>query len=207
MKRIDTHKISKYMHGTFAEFFGRTTYDGIWVGKDSSIPNVNGIRRDVIDGIKECGLTSFRWPGGCCAEKYHWMDGIGKDRPPRMHFAHDKNNGIWDMSFGTDEFMEMCRICNMEPMLVANVSTGTVEEFRTWFEYCNAPAETKYGAMRASNGHPEPFGNTDENAWKTAYNPYVYAGDYLRFVPLLTEISPQTLTGKCRKTALWSGWA
>ena len=90
MKKIDTHKISKYMHGTFAEFFGRTTYDGIWVGKDSSIPNVNGIRRDVIDSIRECGLTVFRWPGGCCAEKYHWMDGVGKDRQPRMHFAHDR---------------------------------------------------------------------------------------------------------------------
>ncbi|MBE6609877.1 MAG: hypothetical protein E7634_04345 [Ruminococcaceae bacterium] len=212
MKRIDTHKISKYMHGTFAEFFGRTTYDGIWVGKDSSIPNVNGIRRDVIDGIKECGLTSFRWPGGCCAEKYHWMDGIGKDRPPRMHFAHDKNNGIWDMSFGTDEFMEMCRLCNMEPMLVANVSTGTVEEFRTWFEYCNAPAETKYGAMRAANGHPEPYGvhlwgigNTDENAWKTAYNPYVYAGDYLRFVSALDGNFAADVDGKMPKNCTLVG--
>ena len=192
MKRIDTHTISKYMHGTFAEFFGRTTYDGIWVGKDSSIPNINGIRLDVIEGIKECGLTVFRWPGGCCAEKYHWQDGIGKVRPPRMHFAKDRNKGIWDMSFGTDEFIEMCRICDMEPMLVANVSTGTVDEFRAWFEYCNAPKETKYGAMRAENGHPEPYnvrfwgiGNTDENAWKAAYDPSIYARDYLRFASAL----------------------
>jgi len=192
MRKINTHKISKYMHGTFAEFFGRTTYDGIWVGKDSAIPNVNGIRCDVIEGIKECGLTAFRWPGGCCAEKYHWMDGIGKDRSPRMHFAKDRNKGIWDMSFGTDEFIEMCRICDMEPMLVANVSTGTVDEFRAWFEYCNAPKETKYGALRAENGHPEPYnvrfwgiGNTDENAWKAAYDPNIYARDYLRFASAL----------------------
>ena len=192
MKKIDTHKIHRYMHGTFAEFFGRTTYDGIWVGKDSDIPNVNGIRLDLIEALKECGITVFRWPGGCCAEKYHWMDGIGENRMPRMHFSHDRNNGIWDMSFGTDEFIELCRLCDIEPMLVANVSTGTVDEFRSWFEYCNAPAETKFGAMRAANGHPEPYnvflwgiGNTDENAWKTSYNPYVYASDYVRFVSAL----------------------
>ena len=188
MKKKTTHQLSKYLHGTFAEFFGRTTYDGIWVGRDSDIPNVNGIRLDLIEAIKECGLTSFRWPGGCCAEKYHWYDGVGPDRMPRMHFAKDRNNGIWDMSFGTDEFMELCTLTGMEPVIVANVASGTVDEFRSWFEYCNAPKETKYGAMRAKNGHPEPYnvrlwgiGNTDEEAWKTAFNPYVYAGDYIRF--------------------------
>ncbi|MBE6592981.1 MAG: hypothetical protein E7642_03200 [Ruminococcaceae bacterium] len=192
MKFIHTHKISKYLHGTFAEFFGSTTYDGIWVGRDSNIPNVNGIRLDVIEGIRDCGLTVFRWPGGCCAEKYHWQDGVGTDRKPRMHFIKDKNNGIWDMSFGTDEFIELCRLCDVEPMLVANVATGTPEEFRAWFEYCNGPAVTKYGSQRAANGHPEPYnvrlwgiGNTDENAWKMAYEPHIYARDYLRFVTAL----------------------
>ena len=192
MNRKDTHHISKFLHGTFAEFFGRTTYDGIWVGRDSDIPNVNGIRLDLIEAIKECGLTSFRWPGGCCAEKYHWLDGVGPDRMPRMHFANDKNKGIWDMSFGTDEFLELCELCGMEPIIVANVTTGTVDEFRSWFEYCNAPIETRFGAMRAKNGHPEPYfvrywgiGNTDENAWKTAYNPHIYAHDYMHFTSAL----------------------
>ncbi len=188
MQRLSSHKISKYIHGTFAEYFGSTVYDGIWVGKTSKIPNINGIRLDVIEGIRECGLTVFRWPGGCCAEKYHWTDGVGQERPPRMHFTVDSNNGIWDMSFGTDECIELCQLCGMEPMFVANLSTGTPEELRAWFEYCNAPANTKYGAMRAANGHPEPYnvrlwgiGNTDENTWKLAYNALIYAGDYLRF--------------------------
>ena len=192
MKKISTHKISKHLHGTFAEFFGATTYDGIWVGKESDIPNINGIRLDLIEAIKECGLTNFRWPGGCCAEKYHWLDGVGENRMPRMHFMRDKNNWIWDMSFGTDEFLELCRLCDLEPMLVANVASGTVDEFRSWFEYCNAPKETKFGAMRARNGHPEPYnvklwgiGNTDENAWKAAYDPHTYAYDYLRFTAAL----------------------
>lgn len=200
-----THKISKYLHGTFAEYFGTTIYDGIWVGKDSPIPNINGFRRDVVEGVRECGLTVFRWPGGCCAEKYHWQDGVGKDRMPRMHYCTtDTNNGIWDMSFGTDECIEFCRLCGMEPMFVCNVSTGTTEEFRAWYEYCNAPAFTKYGAMRAAYGHTEPFnvtlwgiGNTDENAWKVAYNPYLYGGDYLRFVAALDGdwLAPVTTVG------------
>ena len=193
MNQKHTHKISKYLHGTFAEYFGTTIYDGIWVGKESPIPNINGFRRDVVEGVRECGLTVFRWPGGCCAEKYHWQDGIGKDRLPRMHYCTtDTNKGIWDMSFGTDECIEFCRLCGMEPMFVCNVSTGTAEEFREWFEYCNAPDFTKYGALRAANGHPEPFdvkfwgiGNTDENSWKMAYDTHTYGADYLRFVSAL----------------------
>ena len=86
MQLKSTHKISKYIHGTFAEYFGATIYDGIWVGKDSKIPNINGLRLDVIEGVRESGLTVFRWPGGCCAEKYHWQDGIGENRLPRVHF-------------------------------------------------------------------------------------------------------------------------
>ena len=195
MKIKSTHQISKYLHGTFVEYFGTTIYDGIWVGKDSSIPNINGFRRDVVEGVRECGLTMFRWPGGCCAEKYHWMDGVGKDRMPRMHYCtDDPNNGIWDMSFGTDECIEFCRLCGMEPMFVVNVSTGTTEEFRSWYEYCNAPSVTKYGAMRAANGHSEPYGvkmwgigNTDENTWVAAWNSGLYANDYIRFTAALDE--------------------
>lgn len=204
MQLKSTHKISKYIHGTFAEYFGATIYDGIWVGKDSKIPNINGLRLDVIEGVRESGLTVFRWPGGCCAEKYHWQDGIGENRLPRVHFMNDTNKGVWDMSFGTDECIEFCRLCGMEPMFVCNVSTGTTEEFRAWFEYCNAPAFTKYGAMRAANGHPEPYnvtlwgiGNTDENTWKVAFNAQIYGYDYLRFTAALDDdwLKPVTTVG------------
>ena len=204
MQLKSTHKISKYIHGTFAEYFGATIYDGIWVGKDSKIPNINGLRLDVIEGVRESGLTVFRWPGGCCAEKYHWQDGIGENRLPRVHFMNDTNKGVWDMSFGTDECIEFCRLCGMEPMFVCNVSTGTTEEFRAWFEYCNAPAFTKYGAMRAANGHPEPYnvtlwgiGNTDENTWKVAFQSEIYGYDYLRFTAALDDdwLRPVTTVG------------
>ncbi len=186
--------ISPYINGTFFEFFGRTTYDGVWVGKDSDIPNVHGIRLDVIEGCKEAGLTICRWPGGCCAEKYHWKDGIGTDRKPRGFYWVESEERIWDQSFGTDEFMEFCHLTGMEPMLIANVTSGTAEEFQEWVEYCNGEPTTKYGAMRAANGHPEPYnvrywgiGNTDENTWDMAYSPIPYAISFRQFRTVLGD--------------------
>ncbi len=83
IKRKAGFHISPYLHSTFGEILGTLIYDGTWVGKDSPIPNVNGIRKDVIDGMKECGITAIRWPGGCAADHYHWKDGtwVGKDSP------------------------------------------------------------------------------------------------------------------------------
>ncbi len=185
-------KINKTLHSTFGEYFGKVIYDGVWVGKDSDVPNVNGIRKDVIDGCIEAGVKAFRWPGGCCADHYHWMDGIGEERYDRLHFMKEKYFRNWCNDFGTDEFLELCELTGMEPFITANVATGTVDEFLSWFEYCNGDTKTKYGALRAKNGHPEPYnvkvwaiGNTDENAWHRTnkanggWEPYAY--DYLKF--------------------------
>ena len=83
--------IHKEIYGQFAEHLGRCIYDGIWVGPDSDIPNINGYRKDLIEALQVLKVPVLRWPGGCCAEKYHWLDGVGEDRVPRMHFANDKN--------------------------------------------------------------------------------------------------------------------
>lgn len=175
--------ISPYLHSVFGEILGTLIYDGTWVGKDSPIPNVNGIRKDLIDGLKDGGITAIRWPGGCAADHYHWKDGIGKNRRRRMDCNGQPND------FGTDEFIQLCRLAGVEPVLVANVATGTPEEFADWYEYCNGDADTKYGALRAENGHPEPYnvrfwglGNTDENVWHIAFqDPRQYAQNYLRW--------------------------
>ena len=190
-----THRVSKFIHSVFFEFFGHVIYDGIWVGKDSPIPNIDGIRKDVIDGCRELGVGAMRWPGGCCADHYHWKNGIGPDRPPRLHPIPDPANPVWRMDFGTDEFLRFCELTGAEPVLTVNTATGSPEEFLDWFEYVNAPKETKYGAMRAANGHPEPYnvrywgiGNTDENVWHIDYNnPVAYAQTYLKFQTVLRE--------------------
>ena len=69
--------ISPRIYGHFIEHLGGVIYDGIWVGPDSKIPNVNGIRRQFIDDMKAIGAPAVRWPGGCFADGYHWRDGIG----------------------------------------------------------------------------------------------------------------------------------
>ncbi len=184
-----THQVTSKLHSVFFEYFGHVIYDGIWVGKDSEIPNVNGVRRDVVEGCRELGVGAMRWPGGCCADQYHWKNGIGPERFDRTHPCHDPANPTWRNDFGTDEFLRFCEAVGAEPILTVNTATGTVEEFVDWFEYVNGPVTTKYGAMRAANGHPEPYnvkywgiGNTDENVWHIDFNnPVAYAQTYRRF--------------------------
>ena len=181
-------RISPYLHSVFGEFYGRVIYDGIWVGRDSSVPNTDGLRNDVIAGCREAGVTAVRWPGGCCADHYHWRDGVGPVRYPRIHPDPDPDP-LWRHDFGTDEFMRFCELIGAEPILIANTATGTPQEFLDWFEYCNGPSETRYGGERARNGHPSPYnvriwglGNTDENVWHVNHrDPEDYARRFLRW--------------------------
>ena len=69
--------ISRHIYGHFAEHLGRCIYDGFYVGEDSTIPNDEGIRLDVVEALKEIDIPNLRWPGGCFADEYHWKDGIG----------------------------------------------------------------------------------------------------------------------------------
>ena len=184
----DGCQVSRYIHSVFFEFFGRTIYDGIWVGRDSAIPNIDGLRRDVVEGCRELGVGAMRWPGGCCADHYHWKNGVGPRRPVRMHPMADPANPVWRHDFGTDEFMRLCELTGADPILTINTATGSPEEFLDWYEYVNGSTETEYGRMRAENGHPAPYnvrfwgiGNTDENVWHIDYNnPVAYAQTYLR---------------------------
>ena len=190
-----THKISRNIHSVMFEYFGHTIYDGIWVGKDSDVENIDGIRKDVIDGCREIGIGTMRWPGGCCADHYHWKNGIGKDRPLRYAPIPDAANKYWRHDFGTDEFLRFCELTGAEPFITINTATGTPEEFLDWFEYVNGDEKTKYGGLRAENGHPEPYnvkywaiGNTDENVWHVDFNnPVAYAQTYLKYQTVVRE--------------------
>jgi len=185
--------VSKTIHSVFFEYFGKVIYDGIWVGKDSGIPNTDGIRNDVIEACREMGVGAMRWPGGCCADHYHWKNGVGKVRENRYHPIADPANPVWRNDFGTDEFLRFCELTGAMPVMTVNTATGSPEEFLDWYEYVNGGVDTKYGRMRAENGHPEPYGvthwgigNTDENVWHIDYNnPISYAQTYLRYQTVL----------------------
>jgi len=149
--------INPNIYGHFAEHLGNCVYEGIWVGPDSNIPNVRGIRKDVVEALKKLKPPIIRWPGGCFADSYHWRDGIGprEKRPKRIniHWGRVTENN----HFGTHEFIDFCRQVGAEPLVAANVGSGTPQEMRDWLEYLNLDGDSTLAELRAENGHPEPF--------------------------------------------------
>lgn len=69
--------INPNIYGHFTEHLGGVIYDGVWVGKDSKVPNIDGMRKDIVDHLRRISPPVIRWPGGCFADVYHWRDGIG----------------------------------------------------------------------------------------------------------------------------------
>lgn len=60
----ETRFIHPTLHSAFGEFIGSLIYDGTWVGRESVIPQRDGIRQALIDGLREAGIAALRWPGG-----------------------------------------------------------------------------------------------------------------------------------------------
>lgn len=123
-----TQKINREIYGQFAEHLGSCIYGGLWVGPESNIPNTQGYRNDVLQALKDLKVPVLRWPGGCFADEYHWMDGIGpRENRPKMQ-NNNWGGTIEDNSFGTHEFLNLCEILGCEPYISGNVGSGTVEE-------------------------------------------------------------------------------
>ena len=180
-------KINKEIYGHFSEHLGRCIYEGIYVGENSKIPNVNGMRIDVVEALKEIKIPVLRWPGGCFADEYHWMDGIGaKENRKKMINTH-WGGVVEDNSFGTHEFMELCRQLQCEPYINGNVGSGTVQEMSEWVEYLTFDGISPMAELRKQNGHAEPwkvkyFGVGNEN-WGCGGNmtPEFYGNMYRRY--------------------------
>ena len=185
--------IKPAVYSQFAEHIGGVIYDGIWVGENSKIPNIGGVRKSLIEHVKLLGKIVVRWPGGCFADRYHWRDGIGPvaARPRRF--------GRWrevtePNTFGTHEFIRFCRLCEVEPYFAANVGTGSPEEYQQWVEYCNAPAgSTTLADERAANGDRAPLGvrywGVGNESWGCGgkFTPEDYCREYRKFTEWLPE--------------------
>lgn len=148
--------IQKEIYGQFAEHLGSCIYGGLWVGQDSDIPNTEGYRTDVLQALRELHVPVLRWPGGCFADEYHWMDGIGpRENRPRM-VNTNWGGTIEDNSFGTNEFFNLCELLGCEPYLSGNVGSGTVEELAKWVEYITA-IDGPMAQLRKQNGREKPW--------------------------------------------------
>ncbi len=135
--RIDTDApsvpYSRRLFGGFIEHFDGQVYGGIFEPR-SPLSDPRGFRADVIAALKELKLSIVRWPGGCFASGYHWRDGVGQPRSP----VPDPVWGVTDPNtFGTDEFIQWCRLVGCEPYICSNAGNGTPEEMRDWVRYCN----------------------------------------------------------------------
>ena len=149
--------ISRHIYGQFSEHLGHGIYGGIWVGPDSKIPNTRGIREDVVAALKRIKIPNLRWPGGCFADEYHWMDGIGpREKRPRMVNTH-WGGVVEDNSFGTHEFMDLCEQLGTEPYICGNLGSGSVEEMSKWVEYLTFDGESPMAKLRAQNGREKPW--------------------------------------------------
>jgi len=152
-------KIDRNIFGQFAEHLGHGIYEGIWVGRDSTIPNTRGIRNDVVAALKALKVPNVRWPGGCFADEYHWRNGIGPRRPVTLN---PNWGGVTEPnSFGVHEFMDFLDQIGSSAYVSVNVGSGTPREAAEWLEYMTTDQPTTLAKERAANGHPAP--------WKVGY--------------------------------------
>ncbi|MCU1530200.1 MAG: alpha-L-arabinofuranosidase, partial [Frondihabitans sp.] len=170
--------VSRKTFGTFVEHLGRCVYGGI---HDPGHPtaDADGFRGDVIDFVRELGISTVRYPGGNFVSGYRWEDGIGPvaDRPARKDLAWHSTE---PNTVGVDEFMRWARKAEVEPMMAVNLGTRGVQEAVDLLDYTNGTGGSFHSDLRKKNGAEDPYdvkfwclGNEMDGPWqighKTAY--------------------------------------
>ena len=185
--KVKKGHINPELQGHFSEHLGRCIYEGIYVGEDSKIPNVNGMRKDVVKALKELKVPVLRWPGGCFADEYHWKDGIGPKKNRKKMINTHWGGVVEDNSFGTHEFMELCKQIGAKTYVNGNVGSGTVQEMSEWVEYMTFEGVSPMADLRKKNGSKNPwkvdyFGVGNEN-WGCGGNmtPEYYGNLFRRY--------------------------
>lgn len=164
-------KIDRKLFGTFVEHMGRSIYGGIY-DPQSKYADENGFRKDVVQLVKELGVTVVRYPGGNFLSGYDWKDGIGKkdERKARLDLAWFQ---LEPNTVGVHEFSEWCSLAGIQLMMGVNMGTGLVREAAELVEYCNHPGGTYWSDKRVQNGASQPFsvtywciGNEMDGEWQ-----------------------------------------
>jgi alpha-N-arabinofuranosidase len=169
ISRID-HRINSAL----AEHMGRSIYEGIY-DPDNDLSDKDGVRKDVVNAVKELDVPMIRYPGGNFVSSYHWEDGIGpkSQRPEKVDLAWQS---IESNQFGIDEFMDWLTKVDSSAMIAVNLGTRGIEEACNLLEYCNLDTNTYWANKRRKNGHDKPYGvktwclgNEMDGPWQTGH--------------------------------------
>jgi alpha-N-arabinofuranosidase len=168
--------LDRRLLGAFLEHLGRAIYTGVYE-PDSKFADENGFRKDVIEEVKQLGVPIMRYPGGNFVSGYNWLDGVGpKDQRPTV--LERAWNSLETNQFGTNEFIQWCRLVETEPLLGFNLGTGTPEMAVAYVEYCNVDRGTKWSDLRREHGFEQPhnvrywcLGNEMDGPWQMGHMP------------------------------------
>lgn len=170
--------IDPLIYGNFVEHLGRCVYGGIY-DPGSSLSDPEGHRKDVLEAARGLNISILRYPGGNFVSNYHWLDGVGPERIPRMELAWAR---LETNEFGTNEFISFVRKLGAEPYFAVNMGTGTIEEARRWVEYTNVEEGPFYAELRKKHGYAQPhnikywsLGNEMDGDWQMGH---LNADDY-----------------------------
>ena len=189
-------KIDRHIFGQFAEHLGTGIYEGVWVGPKSKIPNVRGIRADVVAALKAIRVPNVRWPGGCFGDEYHWRDGIGDPAKRRVTVNSNWGGSIENNAFGTHEFFDFVDQIGSDAYVSINVGSGSYKEAADWVAYMTADTRNTAGKERAENGHKEPwkikFLGIGNESWGCGGNmrPEYYADELKRYARFSRNYNP-----------------
>ena len=176
---IDPHftigPINRRLFGSFVEHLGRCVYDGIYEpGHESA--DEEGFRTDVIELVRELGVSTIRYPGGNFVSGYRWEDGVGprEARPRRLDLAwHSTETN----EIGLDEFASWLKKVDSELMYAVNLGTRGILEALDVLEYANLRSGTHWSDRRVANGHAEPhdirmwcLGNEMDGPWQLGHS-------------------------------------
>jgi alpha-L-arabinofuranosidase len=166
--------LNRRLFGSFVEHLGRCVYDGIYEPGHPSA-DADGFRTDVMELVRELGVTTIRYPGGNFVSGYRWEDGVGprEQRPKRLDLAW---HSLETNQVGLHEFAGWSSRVGAEPMLALNLGTRGVQESLDLLEYTNLAAGSALAELRAANGSPDPFnvrmwclGNEMDGLWQLGH--------------------------------------
>ena len=144
---------NEMIYGHFIEHFHRQIYGGVY-DPESPFADEEGLRTDVLEAMRRIRVPILRWPGGCFVSSYNWKKAVGMHRVP----VFDKSWRVEEPNtFGTDEYIALCRKIGCAPYICTNAGTGSMEEMSDWVEYCNLDHEGEFARWRIENGHREPY--------------------------------------------------